>query len=80
VLDQSRALDDLKRERRRSEGVMIPSLIALAAILTAIVVLRVIASVREGDARSAIETAAIALVSLIMIAVALAELWQRGWR
>jgi hypothetical protein len=59
---------------------MIPSLIALAAALSVIVVLRVIDYVREGDTSSAIETAAIALAGLIMIALALAELWERGWR
>lgn len=59
---------------------MIAALIALAAALSVIVVLRVINYVREGDARSAIEIAAIALASLIMIALALAELWESGWR
>ena len=59
---------------------MIPSLIALAAALSLIVVLRVIDYVREGDASSAIEIAAIALAGLFMIALGLAELWERGWR
>jgi hypothetical protein len=76
----SRALDDLEREREDPRVVMIASLIALAAVLSVIVVLRVVNYVREGDARSAIEIAAIALASLIMIALALAELWESGWR
>jgi hypothetical protein len=59
---------------------MIPSQIALAAALSLIVVLRVIDYVHEGDASSAIGIAAIALAGLIMIALGLAELWERGWR